>query len=262
MDISIFPNSLQYWGPPGMVFNRNPQIRYTTRFDSGSRFAVAIEQQNKGIDAGLFGEIDPSFGANVQAKSVLPDLTAHYRGVHDRGHWQIAGVARELRYETRNMPGSEPSGSAFGWGVNLSTAFKTTERDALKLQFVIGEGIATFMNDGGTNLAPENGTGEAVPLTGVVAYYDHGWTDTWSSSVGYSINNVDNRNQQSADAFSKGQYATANLMHMPNDHVAYSLEMYWMEREDKNGATGDTLRLQFSVKWDFSLGAFVPSFDT
>lgn len=261
MDIGIFPANLEYWGPPGMVFNRNPQIRYTQRFED-SRFAVGLEQQNRGIDAGIFTEISPDFGMNVQAKSVLPDLTTHYRAEHDRGHWQVAGVLRELRYETRGTPGNDPSGSDLGWGVNLSTAFKTTERDTLKLQLVFGEGIASYMNDGGSNIAPQDGEGEAVGSTGLVACYEHKWAEQWTSAFCYSFNDMDNTNQQSDDAFSKGEYATASLMHTPNEHIRYAVEFYWFEREDKNGATGDSSRLQFTIQWDFSLGAIAPSFDT
>ena len=28
MDPDVFPNSLEYWGPTGMVFFRNVQLRY------------------------------------------------------------------------------------------------------------------------------------------------------------------------------------------------------------------------------------------
>ena len=28
MDIDVFPNSVEYWGPNGMVFFRNVQVRY------------------------------------------------------------------------------------------------------------------------------------------------------------------------------------------------------------------------------------------
>jgi len=261
MDITIFPNSLQYWGPPGMVFNRNPQVRYTQQFD-GSRLAVGLEQQNAGLDAGVLHEIDPEFATNVQAKSVAPDLTAQYRSEFSRGHWQLAGVLRALEYETKNNAMPEASGSDLGWGVNLSTGIRTIGQDMLKLQFVAGEGIASFMNDGGSNLAGHNGDGVAVPLVGMLAYYDHYWTPKWASTIGYSFNDVDNRNGQAADAFSKGSYATANILHIPNEHIAWSIEAYWLEREDMNGATGDNFRLQFSVKWDFSLGAFIPSFNT
>ncbi|MCA8979110.1 MAG: porin [Planctomycetes bacterium] len=261
MDIGMFPNSHQYWGPPGMVFNRNPQIRYTIPFESSS-FAIALEQQNAGLDAGVLVEIDPTLGANVQAKSDAPDLIARYKQRIDRGYWQLAGVLRSLAYETKGTPGNDPSGKELGWGLSASAGFRTSGRNMLKLQVTTGAGIASFMNDGGSNLAPHDGTGDAVPLTAMSAYYDHYWNDTWSTSVGYSFNDIDSRSGQLDSAFSKGEYATGNIMHVPNEHISYSFETYWAERTDKNGATGDSFRFQVSIKWDFSLGAFAPSFDT
>jgi hypothetical protein len=51
MDGDIFPNTIDYWGPTGMVFLRNPQLRYTYR-DGPDQFAVAIEKPGNDIDAG------------------------------------------------------------------------------------------------------------------------------------------------------------------------------------------------------------------
>ena len=36
MDPDVFPNSVEYWGPPGMVFFRNVQVRWTP-WQNGSR---------------------------------------------------------------------------------------------------------------------------------------------------------------------------------------------------------------------------------
>ena len=42
MDIDIFPNTIDYWGPTGMVFYRNQQARYS--FPMGEdEFSIAIE---------------------------------------------------------------------------------------------------------------------------------------------------------------------------------------------------------------------------
>ena len=79
----------------------------------------------------------------------------------------------------------------------------------LLLQVVYGEGIASYMNDGGMDLAPQldspapdvRVSAEVVPLTGVVAYYDHYWSDRWSSSIGYSYTEVDNTNFQDPARF-------------------------------------------------------------
>src|SRR5215831_9256876 len=52
MDASIFPNVIDYWGPAGMAFIRNPQIRYEVMDHHGknnssrSTVSVAIERPN------------------------------------------------------------------------------------------------------------------------------------------------------------------------------------------------------------------------
>ena len=59
MDGDTFPNTVDYWGPVGMVFLRNPQIRYT--YATGAhKFAVAIEKPSNDIDAGNIRQLDPN----------------------------------------------------------------------------------------------------------------------------------------------------------------------------------------------------------
>ena len=43
MDIDVFPNSLEYWGPTGMVFFRNIQIRYMPIMGD-TRLTFALER--------------------------------------------------------------------------------------------------------------------------------------------------------------------------------------------------------------------------
>ena len=44
MDIDIFPNSLEYWGPTGMVFFRNVQLRWMPIRTSTRQVTLAIER--------------------------------------------------------------------------------------------------------------------------------------------------------------------------------------------------------------------------
>ena len=46
MDGDIFPNTIDYWGPTGMVFYRNVQIRWTP-ISGDKTFAVAIERSEQ-----------------------------------------------------------------------------------------------------------------------------------------------------------------------------------------------------------------------
>ena len=91
-----------------------------------------------------------------------------------------------------------------------------------------------------------------MPLLGVVAYYDHYWSERWSSSIGYSSTRVDNQALQSADAFEKGEYASVNLLYTPVKSVLMGAEYLWGTRTDNDGDTGNDSRLQMSLKYSFS----------
>lgn len=256
MDIDIFPNTIEYWGPPGMVFLRNPQIRWTPIANERTSFAVAIENPGNDIDSGQYREVADFPGA--QSDEEWPDLTAQYRMKGDWGHVQVAGILRWIGTEVIVDNQVAYDDSDTGWGINLTGVLNVLERDAIRAGVVMGEGIASYMNDGGMDAGPDRAPDdpgvqlEAVQLTGVSLYYDHWWNDQWSSSAGYSFTGVDNTAGQTPDTFEKGSYASANVLYYPVDNVMVGAELLWGEREDFGGASNDDTRLQISFKYNFS----------
>lgn len=270
MDADIFPNVVDYWGPPGMVFVRNPQIRYTFLDRDGWRAAVALEHPSDDIDPGAIRLIDPELATNIRADEQLPDLTAMVRYGGKWGHVQLGGILRKIGFETVGTEGNDPDGSETGWGVSLSGSLKASLA-TFRLGVVHGRGIATYMNDGGMDLAPSAQLGpvppifpippeflgtlleaEAVKLTGITAYVDLQWSKQLSSALGYSFTSVDNTNFQEANAFHKGSYASANLLWMPADQILAGVEFLWGKREDNDGNSGTDFRMQSTFKWSFS----------
>lgn len=256
MDIDIFPNTIEYWGPPGMVFLRNPQIRWTPISNDRSRFAVAIENPGNDIDSGQYREVADFPGA--QSDEEWPDLTAQYRMMGDWGHVQVSGILRWIGTEVIVDNQVAYDDSDTGWGINLTGALNMLERDAIRAGIVVGEGIASYMNDGGMDAGPDRSPDdpgvqlEAVQLTGVSLYYDHWWNDQWSSSAGYSFTEVDNTAGQTPDTFEKGSYASANVLYYPVENVMVGAELLWGERKDFGGASNDDTRVQVSFKYNFS----------
>jgi hypothetical protein len=267
MDADVFPNTIDYWGPTGMIFYRNQQLRYT--FPMGEdEFAISIEDPSTALTVGRFRDEDscdlPGSPENncgstaneiFQNKNDLPDLTARYRDNTDWGHWQLAGIVRKLGYERLDNGKSDYE---VGYGFNASTVINMFDRDKLKLQLAYGEGIGNYFNDGGLDIAPDssdinNADATAVTILGIVAYYDHYWSERWSSTIGWSMTDLDDEGGQADDEFKKGQIASTNLLYYPTKNVYTGLEFSWGQREDVGGDDGDDYRIQFSLHVSFSL---------
>jgi hypothetical protein len=252
-DTDVWPLTMDFWGPCGLLASRRPQLRWTPRDDGNRRFAVALEQPGAGIEAGKGPQYDPVL--DVRPRSELPDLTVQYRRAGRHGHLQLAGVARALGYEGTFAAGADTvtyEDSEFGWGFYLSGRRAVGRRDGLAAAVYHGRGIANYANDGGVDVGPDAGLrAESLPLTGWMAAYEHWWNGSWSSGVGASQTHQRNGAGQDEDSFRRGTYAFANVVHHVQGVLTWGVEFLWGERHDKDGMSNDAFRLQFSARYAF-----------
>jgi outer membrane DcaP-like protein len=257
MDIDVFPNSLEYWGPTGMVFFRNVQVRWMP-IQGDTRLTLALERPGATGDTGLLANrIELQ---NVRGRSPAPDLSGEYRFGRPWGYFEAAGLLGWIKWDDILDDQFDLSGSATRWGVNLSSNVKFGG-STLRLQFVFGEGVQNYMNDSPVDvgIAPNPGDirspikGEAIPIIGLVAFVDHNWNKQWSTSVGYSYQDNDNTDGQNDDDFKTGHYALGNLLYSPVPNVMMGGELQWGRREMfRDPFIGKGLKLQFSFKYNFS----------
>lgn len=257
MDIDVFPNSIEYWGPNAMVLYRNVQARWTPwQTENGSRLAISLERPGgSGGESELDSIIDRE---NIETDFELPDLAAHYRYADDWGHLQLAGILRQIRWADVGSDELDLSGEETGWGLNLSSNLRFGPH-VFRGSIVHGEGIQNYMNDAnadiGVVLTPDLERpfrGEAIPLTGLVAFLDLNWNEKWTSTVGYSVQFNDLPDLSTPQSFERGDYALANLLYHPHPRVLLGPEIQWGRRENFNGFSADDLRVQFSAKYSFS----------
>ena len=258
MDPDVFPNSLEYWGPTGMVFFRNVQVRFMPLKGDNS-FTIALERPGASGDAGVFA--DRIELQNIKPRFPLPDVSASYKASRKWGYVRAAGMLRLIKYDDVLADQFDLSGSATGWGINLSSNLNAGKNDVVRAQFVFGEGIQNYMNDSPVDVGvvrqPNNALtpvkGETIPIIGLVLFLDHTWNKQFSSTVGYSRQDNDNTADQAPGAFRVGQYALGNLLYYPVPNVMVGGELQWGRRENfSDGFHSDGLKLQFSFKYNFS----------
>jgi hypothetical protein len=258
MDIDVFPNTIEYWGPSGMAFFRNVQVRYMP-IQGDTRLTIALERPGASADGGIYA--DRIELTDVKPRFKLPDLSAEYRYAGKFGYVELAGILRKIEWVDQGTDQYDLSGNALGWGLNLSTNLNLGKSSVFRGQLVYGEGIENYMNEGPADIGVKNNNGnqtspiigKPLPLTGIVAFVDHNWNKKFSTSIGYSSVDIKNANAASPSAFKKGQYAIVNLLCTPVPNFMFGAELQYGKRDNyTDGFSSDITKLQFSFKYNFA----------
>jgi hypothetical protein len=265
MDDDAWPNTIEYWGPCGMVFYRNVQIRYAPIKTADKELFIAIERPGAGADKGTISTPELPPLDSVKAQLSAPDLSAHFK---KRGKWgsvQLSGILRPLKWkDTRvNNFGHDLSGSVTGWGANLSAVLNLGASTVFRGSYVYGEGIENYMqdapNDVGTVINGNSIDGKALPVSGIVAWLDHNWNPKAWTSLGYSTVSIDNTETAAGTtSYKQGQYALLTIGTTPFTNTMAAIEFQWGQREGENGFKADCTKIQVSFKYNFSTTFFKP----
>jgi outer membrane DcaP-like protein len=265
MDDDAWPNTIEYWGPCGMVFYRNVQIRYAPIKTADKELFIALERPGAGADKGTISIPELPSLDSVKAQLSAPDVSAHFK---KRGKWgsvQLAGILRPLKWkDTRvNNFGNDLSGSVTGWGANLSAVLNLGKSTVFRGSYVYGEGIENYMqdapNDVGTVINGNSIEGEALPVSGIVAWLDHNWNPKVWTSLGYSTVSIDNtETANGTTSYKKGQYALLTIGTTPFTNTMAAIEFQYGQREGEDGFKADCTKIQVSFKYNFSTTFFKP----
>ena len=238
-DVSALAENLDFIGPAeGTTFVRQPMVRYT----SGG-LQVAIENTNTRVNTG---------SANVLSDDgAIPDIIAKYTFKGDYGHVAVAGIYRDLSWETADEDYSDT-----GFGVSVSGKLKVGDSgDDFRFMLTSGTGLGRYLGITGSPGAVFNSDSndiEAIDTTGGFVSYRHLWNDNWRSNITYSMQNVDNDVELTGTGAIKDLNSIhLNLLYSPTAKVTFGAEYMTAERELESGVDGDLDRLQFSAKYAF-----------
>jgi hypothetical protein len=220
---------------------------------------IAVERPGASGDQGVYADRVELDG--IRPRFPIPDFSGAYKYTQDWGYVRAAGILRKINWDDTLDDDFELSGDAVGWGLNLSSNLKPTSSDTVRLQFAFGEGIQNYMNDSPVDVGIVRNVddrvrplvGQALPIIGVVAFLDHSWSPEYSTSIGYSMQDIENSSGQAPDAFKTGHYVIGNILYYPAPNVMFGGELQWGRRENfSDGFHSDDFRVQFSFRYNFS----------
>ncbi len=242
MDLGALIDSVDFVGPTdALVFVRQPQLRYTK-----GPWTVSLESPETTVQP--FGG-----GARVIAgdNSAIPDVIARYTHKGAWGHFSVAGMARQLKYE----PVAGNSSSDTGFGATVSGLVKLGDKTDIRYQVNAGEGIgryiglATVQQD-----AIADATGNIDALGGWAAYVGlrHVFNPGLRGNVYYATSSWDNDTALTGLGVTrKVQSFHTNLIWSPAPKLDFGVEAIWGERTLESGASGDLLRLHTLARYSF-----------
>jgi hypothetical protein len=235
------------------------QIRWMPIRSDSTRLTFALERPGASADQGVYADRIELSG--VKPRFNLPDFSWQARLIRHWGYFQVAGIFRKIGWVDINNPqGLNFGGTAFGWGINTTSNVKFGKNTIGRFELVYGSGIENYMNDAPVDIGIKNNFGNAVtpvkgvalPVLGVVSFLDHNWSDRFSSSIGYSMLNIENSNAQSSSEFHQGHYALTNLLYHPVPKVTIGGEFQFGRRVNfSDGFNVNDYRAQFSFKYDW-----------
>ncbi|MCH8502259.1 MAG: porin [Aliidiomarina sp.] len=238
-DTAIIPESVDFIGSPdGIVFNRQPQIRY-----SNNGFSVSVEQPETTVTPNLGGTARITTG-----DTAMPDLTARYQQQVDNIHYSIAGIFRRLEYRQNGVDATET-----GWGVNLTTKINFGPHD-LRAGIVHGEGIGRYVGVNSVNdaVVDQALNLDALGYTGFSLAYRHVWNAQYRSNLIFTRGKFeDKRELTGLNANDHTQRIAANLMYQANERMVVGFEYSRATRELLSGDDGNLDRVQVSVQYAF-----------
>lgn len=245
-NVGALPGVQDFVGPVGTIFVRQPMIRWTS-----GPWQLALENPATRLNV--------SSGSRLDDAETLPDFIARYNGTSGDLKWSVAGMVRQLNYESRAGNAVEvDSDSEFGYGVSVAGKWMLGgSKDNFRYMFNYGSALGRYMglnafNDG---YIGANGDIETIDQWGAVLSFEHYWSDQWRSHISLSAAGADNPDVgdlASSPGLAKSyQTLHANLQWLPAPKLMFGGELIYGSKELEDGREGDLTRLQFSAKYAF-----------
>jgi len=252
MDADNFPETVDYNGPPGGTFIRQPQIRYTYATPSAGNFIVALENSDSYV-------LDPSSDAPYASSlSRMPDLVVRWDKGFDWGAMSVRGVTQELRI--KDDAGLDATKRGYGAAASALVKFRGGA-DFLTIGVTGGEGVGRYLNY--SEGAVYDGPSDSIKLERAIGGYlgyQYKPSDLVRFNFAYGLlHHFDNDFTKTirANGLDSGrwginrsvQQAHAGFFLSPVKATDFGAEFIWANRRTLAGDKGDDYRANLLARY-------------
>jgi hypothetical protein len=247
MYVPSLPETLDFGGPVGQVFDRQAQLRWTQAFDAGrtlgaGQWSIALENPESVVTV-------PG-GASFRADDDhVPDLTGQVVFGTPRGKFAVSAIVREVRADSRTPAVVDRHA---GGALSVAGVIPVIGNDDLRFVATAGNAIGRYSNgffpDG---IVDADGRLALPRQWGWYAGYRHFWRQDLRSSL------VLSGAGETAPAGTPGSTNRsthslhANLIWSPIANADLGVEYIHADRETEDGLKGRLNRFQASAKYAF-----------
>ncbi len=248
-NVAALPDLIDFVGPVGTIFDRQPLVRWTfgpMQF-SVENPATRLNEVRNGLPQ-----------IRLDDSEDIPDLVARYNGKAGDLDWSFAAIGRQLSYEDRSGGNAFEleSDEQYGYGLSLAGKWKFG-RDDLRFMASYGDALGRYMGLNSYNDGFINSDGEihTIDQWGAFLAYQHYWAPRWRSTLSVSASGADNpevADFMDAGALNKSYKSVhLNLNYLPAPGMQIGGELGYGYRELEDGRDGELYRIQFAVKHAF-----------
>ena len=243
MSTLVLPETADFIGPTsGVIFNRQTQARWSHKLDNGGTIHLSAENPSSGtIDGG------GGISSNNHDDNSVPDFVARYDGSWGKFSYNVAGLARQITYDTGTQDEDK-----WGYGVSLSGKYAFANGDDLKMQFNAGHlGRYTALQAFRDAAVESDGDLDLIDVTGGFVAYRHLWSPKLRSTFLYAMTEADNPSSVSETNTEEVSNYLVNLFYSPTEKLSFGVEYMNAERDLENGDDGELKRVQVTGKYVF-----------
>lgn len=247
--IVTLPDDLDFMGAAeGVVFNRQPQLRYSTK--NGWQFSLEnpsttyLNQEGKKVTGNY---------------EFVPDAVVRKNFSGYWGSFSVSTIFRNLTFKENDTKQNH-----LGYGISTGGKLNIGEKDKLSFSLSGGKGIGRYLavnfitggvyginNNPGNEFETNPVTFETIPVINGYFSYQHHWNDKWKSNVNYSALYSDNPDNIADSANKSAWSASGNILYSPAKKLMIGMEYMHAYRQIQSGDEGSMDRIQLSAKYSF-----------